>query len=92
MYFLLSLITTTLIGYYLPEWMYELSWKELIKLTDKDSASSIISDALKDLGFTAENSVELATKKIVTLILIIIAIFIGMLILTKILKNLINKK
>ena len=91
MYFILSVIVTGLIGYFLPQLMYEITWQDLINFTKKDTLTNEATEFLKFLGITDKSISEVAQEKLITIIAIIVAIFIGMLIITNILKKLANK-
>lgn len=90
MYFLLSLISTGILGYFMPQWMYNLTWKDLID-TFNGGQSSAFDEFIKDIGITNQTASEVAREKIVTVAIITLAIFIVMLIITSIIKKALKK-
>lgn len=52
MYFILSLIVTGVLGYFLPQWMYQLTWQEIIGVLNGTYDDSIIKswEIIKKVG------------------------------------------
>lgn len=92
MYFLLSVLTTGVLGYFMPQWMHNLSWGDLFALIDPNSTSSKIEGFLSGLGITGKTVREVAMEKLILTIAVVVAIFIGMIIITTIIKKAVNKK
>lgn len=91
MYFLLSLLTSGILGYFMPQWMYQVSWPDLIELTNPETTSNKVNIFLKEIGLADKTVAELATERLITVCAITVAIFIAMLIITKIIKKATNK-
>ncbi len=85
MYFLLSLIVTGIIGYFLPQWMYNISWQDLINAVQGNTSD--LEKIIKEVGIINKTAVEVAQEKLLTTVLITIGIFIAMLIITSIIKK-----
>ena len=92
MYFILSLITTGILGYFMPQWMYDVTWQELMELRNPETTSAKVQQFLKELGATNKTVADLANERFGTICIIIVAIFVGMLILTTIIKKAVNKQ
>ncbi len=92
MYFILSLILTGLFGYFLPQWMYEMSWNDLIAIKNGETVSSQVSQIIKNLGWSSQSAAELAYEKMQVCMWITIAVFIVLMIITNIIKKAISKK
>lgn len=92
MYFILSLITTGILGCFMPQWMYDLTWQELNELRNPGTTSAKVQEFLKEIGATNKTVVDLANEKFTTICIIIGAIFIGMLIVTTIIKSALKNK
>lgn len=92
MYFLLSLIVTGILGYFMPTWMYNLSWQEIIGVLNGTYDKDIIKswDIIKKVGIQ-EDYTAFFQEKLIICIAITLAIFIGMLILTSIIKKAVKK-
>ena len=90
MYFLLSLISTGILGYFMPQWMYNLTWKDLTDAFN-GGQSSAFEEFIKDIGLTNQTASDIAREKIVTVVLITLAIFVVMLIITSIIKKALKK-
>lgn len=85
--FLLSLLITILIGYFLPIWMYKIEWSTLIKIATQSGDI----ESLKELGQALSISQETAQKDIFTIIglsILILLICIGI---TDIIKKALKK-
>lgn len=92
MYFILSLILSGLFGYFIPQWMYEMSWNDLIAIKNGETVSSQVSQIIKNLGWTAQSSAELAYEKMQVCMWLTIAVFVALIIITNIIKKFVNKK
>lgn len=92
MYFLFSLIVTGILGYFMPTWVYNLTWQEIIGVLNGSYDESIIKswDIIKKVGIQ-ENYTAFFQEKLIVCIAITLAIFIGMLILTSIIKKVVRK-
>lgn len=92
MYFILSLIVTGILGYFLPQWLYNLTWQEMTGVLsgqyDNDFIKSL--DIIKKVGLQDDYN-AFFQEKIFICIAITLAIFIGMLIITSIIKKAIQK-
>lgn len=76
MFFILSLLITGVITFFLPQWMYKMSWAELFECVNPNTASSKISELIKKLGITHESITDVAREKIITVCVIALVIFI----------------
>lgn len=97
MYFLLSLIVTGVLGYFMPNWICGLSWQELIgclngKYDNDFYASLQILNKVKDQINTEEELQHFFQDQLFICIAIIVGIFLGMLIITSIVKKCVEKK
>lgn len=97
MYLLLCLVVTGILGYFMPNWICNLSWKELINCLngtyDKDAYASLqIFNKIKGQINTEQELNEFFQEQLIICIAIIVAIFIGMLIITSIIKKCVSKK
>lgn len=92
MYFLLSLISTGILGYFLPTWMYNLTWQEIIGVLNGSYDNNIIKswDIIKKVGLQ-DDYTAFFQEKLAVCIGITFAIFIGMLIITNIIKQAMKK-
>lgn len=92
MYFILSLIVTGILGYFLPQWLYNLTWQEMTGVLsgqyDNDFIKSL--DIIKKVGLQDDYNAFFQEKMFIC-IAITLAIFIGMLIITSIIKKAIQK-
>ena len=93
MYFLLSLIVTGVLGYFLPTWIYNLTWQEIIGVLNGTYDKSIVDswNIIKKVGLQ-EDYQAFFQEKLIICIAITFAIFIGMLIITSIIKKAVRKK
>lgn len=91
MYFLLNAIITGVLGYFMPQWLYDATWQELVELMNNNTTSTKFQEFLKEIGVFDKTVPELARERFIISCLITIAIFIGMIILTKILKRVTDK-
>ena len=92
MYFLLSAILTGVLGYFVPQWMFEMTWTDLISIKNGETLSSQLSQLVRELGWTSQSAAELAQERIRISILMTLAIFIALIIITGIIKKAVNKK
>ena len=92
MYFILSLIVTGILSYFLPQWLYNLTWQEMTGVLsgqyDNDFIKSL--DIIKKVGLQDDYNAFFQEKMFIC-IAITLAIFIGMLIITSIIKKAIQK-
>ncbi len=91
MFFLLALLTTGILGFFMPQWVYEMSWQQLFEMTNTETTSAKINQLIKDLGLTTQTAAEVATERIWICIAISFAIFLALTILFSIIKKLIKK-
>ena len=93
MYFLFSLLVTGVLGYFLPTWMYNLTWQEIIGVLNGTYDNKVIDswNIIKKVGLQ-EDYQAFFQEKLFICIAITFAIFIGMLIITTIIKKAIRKK
>ena len=93
MYFLLSLLVAGILGYFLPTWMYNLTWQEIIGVLDGTYDNKIIDswNIIKKVGIQ-EDYTAFFQEKLFICIAITLAIFIAMLIITSIIKKAVRKK
>ena len=74
----------------MPQWMYNLTWKDLTDAFN-GGQSSAFEEFIKDIGLTNQTASDIAREKIVTVVLITLAIFVVMLIITSIIKKELKK-
>lgn len=89
MYFLLSLITTAVLGYFMPQWVYNISWTDLINAIQGNTSD--LEKFIKEAGIIDKTAVEVAREELIITSLIVIGIFIAMLIITNIIKKAVKK-
>lgn len=85
MYFLLSIITTAVLGYFMPQWVYNISWSDLINAVQGNTSD--LEKFIKETGIIDKTAVEVAREELIITSLIVIGIFIAMLIITNIIKK-----
>ena len=92
MYFLLALIITGILGYFLPIWMYNSSWQEIIGVLSGKYNNDVIGsfNIVKKFGIQNDYK-QFFEEKLTTIIILTFAIFICMLIICSIIKKSINK-
>lgn len=94
MYFLLSLITTAILGWFMPQWMYNATWMDFVEFTSAEpTLNADYLEFLKKLELSVldDNLQQLITEKLMIVIAIVVGIFIAMLIITSIIKRAVSK-
>lgn len=86
--FFLSLAITLLIGYFLPQWMYDLQWSTLIKIATQTGDL----ETLNELGDLLLISQETGVKYIITIVGISLLIFIICMSVTRLIRKAVKKK
>ncbi len=86
--FFLSLAITLLIGYFLPQWMYDLQWSTLIKIATQTGKL----ETLNELGDLLLISQETGVKYIITIAGICLLIFIICMSVTRLIRKAVKKK
>lgn len=92
MYFLLALIITGVIGYFVPNWVCELTWTELFEAHngayDEDFIKAL--DIVNKVGLK-DDYTAFFREQIIICIAITIGVFIAMIIVTTLIKRLMTK-
>ena len=65
---------------------------DLIAIKNGETVSSQVSQIMKNLGWTAQSSAELAYEKMQVCMWLTIAVFVALIIITNIIKKFVNKK
>ena len=92
MYILLSLVITAILGYFLPTWMYNLTWQEIIGVLNGSYDNDTISqwNIIKKVGIQQDYT-SFFEEKLYVCIALTVAILLALLIITSIIKKCVEK-